>query len=163
MSLIPWRSKREHKDVERVSASPLASLRGEIDRLFDRFFDDFWSDRGFLDRPFDFGFGPRTDLSESENEVAVKVELPGVSAKDVDISLEGNILNIRGEKKEEKEERKRDYYYTERQFGSFHRSIQLPSSVDPDKVEAKFKDGVLTVTVPKRADAKPKRIEVKTS
>jgi len=81
----------------------------------------------------------------------------------VDISLEGNILNIRGEKKEEKEEKKRDYYYTERQFGSFHRSIQLPSSVDPDKVEAKFKDGVLTVTVPKRADAKPKRIEVKTS
>jgi len=163
MSLIPWRNKRESRDLERVSPRALPRLRDQIDELFDRFMHDFWSEGPHWLSERGFGFSTRADLAETDDEVTVKMDLPGVEPKDVDISLEGNVLTIRGEKKEEKEEKKRDYHYVERQFGSFHRSIQLPSTVDPEKVDATFKNGVLTVTVAKRADAKAKRIEVKTA
>jgi len=103
------------------------------------------------------------NLAESEGEVTVTAELPGVDPKDVDISVSDNLLTIRGEKKQEKEDRKRNYHYVERRFGSFHRSIQLPSSIDANKVDASFKNGILTVTLQKRQDAKPKRIAVKTN
>jgi HSP20 family protein len=89
------------------------------------------------------------------------MELPGVRPEDVDIRITGGVLTIRGEKREEKEEKNKNLHFTERSFGSFQRSVQLPSTVDPDKVEATFKNGVLTVTVAKHADAKPKRIKVR--
>lgn len=160
MSLIPWRNKRESRDIERRSETGLGRLRTEIDTLFDRFMSDFWGDR--LESRFaPLGLIARTDLTESADDVTVKVELPGVDPKDIDIRLEGTTLTISGEKKQETEEKNRNYRYVERQFGSFQRSLQLPSYVDPDHVEAKMKDGILTITLAKRADVKPKEILVK--
>jgi len=161
MNLIPWCHKREHTEIEKAPQEGLPRLRREIDSLFGRFFEGFWGEGRLLPRWRDLAFGARTDLAESDDDVTVKVELPGVDAKDVDLRLEGNVLMIRGEKKEEKEEKKRSYHYVERQFGSFHRTVQLPGSIDPEKVDATFKDGVLTVTVAKRPGARPKPIDVK--
>jgi len=161
MDLIPWKNKRDRSELSRREGYVLPRLRTDIDRLFDRFFQDFWGDEDG-GRLAGLMAGTRTDLSESDNDVCVRVELPGVDPKDVEVNLEGNVLTISGEKKEEKEDKRRDYQYVERQFGSFRRSIQLPGYVDPEHVEATFKNGVLTVTLPKKPEAKPKTIEVKT-
>ena len=104
---------------------------------------------------------PRTDLAAAENEVTVRMELPGVDPKDVDIRATAGLLTVCGEKKAEKEEKRKNYHYVERQFGSFHRTIQLPSTVDPNRVNAAYKNGVLTITIAKRAEAKPRRIKVR--
>lgn len=162
MNLIPWRNKRAAGNGPRTEERPLARLRGEMDQLFERFWRDPWS-TSFADlMPAGVGVGLRLNLAESENDVTLTAELPGVDPKDVEISVTDNMLTLSGEKKQEKEEKKRNYHYVERSFGSFRRSIQLPSSVNPNKVEAAYKNGVLTVTLQKRPDAKPKRIAVKT-
>ncbi|MEK7748776.1 MAG: Hsp20/alpha crystallin family protein, partial [Bacteroidota bacterium] len=98
---------------------------------------------------------------ELENEYLVKVELPGVEKDDVKITLENNILTIRGEKKEAKDIKQENYHRVERSYGSFLRSFKLPTSVKSDKVDAIYKDGILSVTLPKAEEAKPKQIEVK--
>ncbi len=162
MNLIPWRNKRENKNGGSLQEHPLARLREEVDQMFERFWRDPWS-VGFADLfPSGSRIPLRTDLAESDNDVTVTVELPGVDPKDVDISVSENVLTIRGEKKQEKEEKKSNYHYVERSFGSFHRTIPLPRTVDPSKVDASYKNGILTVAVQKRPDAKPKRIAVKT-
>ena len=161
MNLIPWRNKHEDRTGGRAGERPLASLRGEIDNLFDRFFHDSWGSSVFEGLPARFGAAPRVDVSESEDEVRVRAELPGVDPKEVEIKVVGSMLTISGEKQEDREEKRRNYHYVERQFGSFSRTVQLPTSVDPDKVDASFKNGVLTVLVGKRPDAKPKRITVR--
>jgi HSP20 family protein len=161
MNLIPWRNKRENKDNDTAEQHPLTRLRGEMDQAFERFWRDPWSASLGDISPSHAGFGLRLNLAESDNDVTVTAEVPGVDAKEIDIDVSGNTLTIRGEKKEEKEDKKRDYHYVERSYGSFHRSVQLPSSVDRSKVDATYKNGVLTVTLAKRAEAKPKRIEVK--
>lgn len=159
MNIIPWLSKREEMPRGSSPETSISRLRHEMDNLFDRFFSDpFTTMEPFGARG---GFGPRIDLAESDSEVTVKAELPGIDPKDVDLRVEGNMLLIRGEKKQEKEEKRRDYLYVERQYGSFQRSVQLPSTVDPDKVDAAYKDGVLTVTLAKKADARARRIAVK--
>lgn len=140
--------------------APIARLWNEVDTLFDRFFQDPWGMSLLGGWPGGF---PRIDLAESEDEVTVCAELPGVDPNDVEISVVGDTLTIRGEKRREKEEKDRSYHYEERQYGSFHRAIELPSSVDPDKVDASYKNGMLTVTVAKRPEAKPKKIPVKTA
>ncbi|HPD31373.1 MAG TPA: Hsp20/alpha crystallin family protein [Phycisphaerae bacterium] len=161
MNLIPWRNKREARNGSRTEAPPLARLRSEMDQLFERFWRDPWSTSLADLMPAGVGVGLRLNLAESENDVTLTAELPGVDPKDVEISVSDNMLTISGEKKQEKEEKKRNYHYVERSFGSFRRSIQLPSSVDPNKVDATYRNGVLTVTLQKRPDAKPKRIAVK--
>jgi HSP20 family protein len=162
MNLIPWRNKREDRNSGTIEEHPLARLRDELDHLFDRCWRDVWGTRFADIMPATAGVGVRLNLAESENDVTITAELPGVDPKDVEINVTENLLTIRGEKKEEKEEKKRNYHYVERSFGSFHRSIQLPSSVDSNKVDASYKNGILTVTLQKRPDAKPKRIAVKT-
>jgi HSP20 family protein len=161
MGLVPWRQKREDKLDAGGAGSPLARLRDEMDSLFERFFGDAWGTSVFESLPARLGWGPRIDLAESENEITVKAELPGVEAGDVNVEVVGNVLTIRGEKNNEKEENRGNYHYVERQYGSFNRSVQLPTTVDQDKVAATFKNGVLTITMPKKADAKAKRITVK--
>lgn len=157
MNLIPWRSKSEE---ERGRGVTLPGLRSEIDRVFDRFFRDPFGTS--LAEAFGGWTGwLRTDLSESDDEVIVRAELPGVDAKDVEINVTGNTLTISGEKKEEREDKQRNYRYVERQFGSFRQSVRLPGYVDPDQVDATFKNGVLRVKIAKKADAKPRKIEVK--
>ena len=106
---------------------------------------------------------PAVDIAESEKAYEITAELPGMDEKNVEVKVANGNLTIKGEKQEEKEEKKKDYYLHERHFGSFERSFEIPEGVDADKIEAKFKKGVLTVTLPKKPEAqKPaKKIEVK--
>lgn len=161
MNLIPWRRKRETPDEGGQADTSLARLRQNMDSLFDRYFQEPWGWRGW--HPLESGLMgmPRTDLADTETEVTVTMELPGVDPKDVDISIAGDLLTVRGEKRDQRKEKSKNYHYVERQQGSFHRAIQLPSTVNPNKVDAEFKHGVLVITVAKRPEAKAKRINVR--
>jgi len=115
-------------------------------------------------RDDDDGFNawtPAVDIAEHDEQYLVEVELPGVNKEDVKITLENNILTIRGEKKQEKETRKESYHRVERSYGSFQRSFTLPTTIKSDKIDAAYKDGILQITLPKAEEAKPKQIEVK--
>ncbi|MBP2150048.1 Hsp20/alpha crystallin family protein [Xanthobacter autotrophicus DSM 597] len=151
-------------------ATPFDHLRREIEQVFDNF------RIGTLGFPFarrvmDFDFprlgaltlAPAVDVAEREGAYEISAELPGLDEKDVEVKLANGLLTIRGEKKEEREEKEKDYYLSERRYGAFTRSFQVPEGVDADKVEARFAKGVLTVTLPKTAEAQKqeKKIEVK--
>jgi len=103
---------------------------------------------------------PAVDVFEKEDRFVVKAELPGMKEDDIDVSVVGDTLSIKGEKKTETETKDEDYYRCERSYGSFYRSIPIPSNVDADKIEASFEDGVLEVALPKSAKVKPKKIAV---
>ncbi|MGO9612324.1 MAG: Hsp20/alpha crystallin family protein [Dissulfurispiraceae bacterium] len=140
--------------------NPFVLLRREIDSLFDSFF------RGSDLEPFESrvgAFSPKVDVTESDKEIRVYAELPGMDEKDLDVSLTKDTLTIRGEKKEEKEREERDYYHVERSYGSFSRVIRLPVEVEMEKIEAEFKKGLLTVKLPKSSKAVEgtKKISVK--
>jgi HSP20 family protein len=151
---------------------PVESLRGEIDRLFEDFQRDFLPST-FL-QPF-FGSPllpqremswlakPAVDVVETDTGYEVTAELPGMDEKNVEVKMSNGDLLIKGERQEEKEEKKKDYYLQERQYGSFERRFRVPEGVDADKVEASFKKGVLTVTLPKTVEAQKaeKKIAVK--
>jgi len=151
---------------------PFEALRQQVDTLFDEFGRDFWS-APFRRSVFDIepfwrrsitGVAvPAVDIAEKGNAFEVKAELPGLDEKDVEVKLSEGTLTIKGEKQEEKEEKKQDYYLHERRFGAFERSFRVPETVDADKIEARFNKGVLTVTLPKKPEArKPeKKIEIK--
>jgi HSP20 family protein len=104
---------------------------------------------------------PAVDVSETGDRIVIKAEVPGIEVKDIDISLSGDVLTIKGEKKSEREETKEDYHLVERSSGSFFRSLKLPAAVEVDKIEAIYEKGVLTVTCPKKEEVKPKTIEIK--
>jgi len=151
---------------------PLANLRQEMDRLFEDFDRDFWASpfrRSVFDlEPFwrrgaSWPSAPAVDVADREKAYEITAELPGMDEKDVDVKVVNGGLTIKGEKQEEKEEKKKDYYLQERSFGSFERTFRIPEGVDKDKIEATFKKGVLTVTLPKSAEARKaeKKIEVK--
>lgn len=126
--------------------------------MFDRFFrGGTVADDGIMTT----NWLPAVDLIEKDDEFVAKVELPGVSKDDVKITMQDNILTVRGEKKEEKETRQSNYHRLERSYGSFQRSFTLPNAVKADKVEAQYKDGILTITLPKSEEAKRKQIEVR--
>ena len=157
-NLVPFGKKSV--PVRREEESPFALLRRNIDSVFDNFF------RGFEMEPFESRFGafsPNVEVTENDKEIKVSAELPGMDEKDIDISLNKDTLTIRGEKKEEKEQKGKDYYRLERSYGSFSRTIPLPAEVETDKIEAQLKKGVLTVTLPKsaKAVAETKKIPVK--
>lgn len=168
--------KTEEKASERPSAlqawRPFESLRNEVDRLFDDF------DRGLSRFPFrrsvfdiepfwrrelSWGTAPAVDIVEKESAYEVTAELPGIDEKNIELKLVDGSLMIKGEKQEEKEEKKKDYYLHERHFGSFERRFAVPENVDTDKIEASFKKGVLMITLPKKPEAKKpeKKIDVK--
>jgi HSP20 family protein len=107
------------------------------------------------------GWTPATDIYEDEEGLSLKFELAGVEPKDVDIRFENGVLTIKGERKLEKEETKENYHRVELSYGAFNRSFSLPPTVDADKIEAKSKSGLLVVSLPKKAEAKPKSIQVK--
>jgi HSP20 family protein len=132
------------------------SLRQEIDRLFDRFIEPGW-----LQMPALGDWEPKVDVSETKDAVVVRAEVPGVDQKDIGLSLQEGVLTIKGEKEEEKEEKDKRYHRVERSYGAFARAIRLPAAVDSSKVSATFKDGVLTVTLPKTAAAKGTAIPIK--
>jgi len=151
---------------------PFENLRREIDRLFDDF------DGGFFRSPFRrsafdvmplwgreaaWPTAPAVDFTDTGKAYEITAELPGIDEKNVDVKVANGVLTIKGEKQEEKEEKKKDYYLRERNFGSFERAFQLPDGVDGDKIEANFKKGVLTVSLPKKPEAQQaaKKIDVK--
>jgi HSP20 family protein len=132
------------------------SLRQEIERLFDRFVEPGW-----MQMPALGDWEPKVDVSETKDAVVVRAEVPGVDQKDIGLSLQEGVLTIKGEKEEEKEEKDKRYHRVERSYGAFARAIRLPAAVDSSKVSATFKDGVLTVTLPKTAGAKGTAIPIK--
>ena len=105
-------------------------------------------------------WNPSVDIFENENEVVIKAELPGMNAKDIDIRLENNVLILKGERKFEKETKEENYHRIESMYGTFVRSFTLSSTVDPDNVKADYKNGILTVTLPKKEQSKPRQIKV---
>jgi HSP20 family protein len=129
----------------------------------DRLFEDFFGPRRWGLVPWEGEWAPPLDLAETADQVVVKAEVPGIDAKDINITLSGDLLTIKGEKKSEREETKESYHLVERSYGSFARSVTLPAAVDVDKIEAKYEKGVLTVTCPKKEAVKPKAIEIKTA
>jgi HSP20 family protein len=151
---------------------PFETLRREIDRLFDDAQKGQWrSPFSLMDieplwrGEMTWGKVPAVDIAEKEKSYEVTAELPGMKESDIEVKYAAGTLTIRGEKMEEKEEKGKDRYLSERRFGSFSRSFRLPEGVDEDKIEASFKNGVLTVTLPKTAEAvkKAKKIDVKSA
>jgi len=139
--IAPWRPLRDIDDWER-----------HLEDIFGR---PMWrlpmEDRGWM---------PAIDVFEKDDKFIVKAELPGMKEEDIDVSVSGDMLIIKGEKKTESEVKETDYYRCERACGSFYRSIPLPSTVDAGKIEADFEDGVLEVSLPKSAEVKPKKVAV---
>jgi HSP20 family protein len=150
---------------------PLESLRREIDSLFDDFGVGLWRSpfRSSFFEPFrrsEIAVAlPAVDVSETDKAYEITAELAGMDEKNVDVKVANGLLTIKGEKQDEKEEKKKDYYVRERSYGSFERTFEVPDSVAADKIEATFKKGVLTVTLPKKAEAQmpAKKIDVKTA
>ena len=157
-SLLPslW-----HK--EESGQNPFLALHREIDRVFDDFRQTPWL--GFGRPNGGSRFAPLMDVAETDKAIEIKAELPGMSEADVDVSVVDNILSVKGEKKSETEKKDADYHMLERSHGAFTRSLTLPFEVDPDKVEARFDKGVLTITLPKPAEvaAKTRKIKIQSA
>jgi HSP20 family protein len=134
----------------------LTSLREEMNRLFENVFPGALQDDGLFG-----GWSPALDVFEDKDNVVVKAELPGMKKEEIQLQLLDDTLTISGERKHEEEHKDGQTFRSERFFGKFHRSIALPAAVDAGKVSATYKDGVLTVTLPKAEEAKPKQIDVK--
>lgn len=148
MALVPW----EPKEVRH--------LRNLFDEFFD--FEALPQSRYLKKRWLEGGeWSPLVDVIDKKDSILVKAELPGIDKKDVKISLSENTLTIRGERKEEKETKKEDYYCCERTFGSYSRTIALPVDIDNTKTKASYKDGMLEIVLPKAKEVKTKEIEIK--
>ena len=148
MAIIRWDPYRD-----------LVTLRDRMNRLF----EDVSGPRSEERDVMASAWAPSVDIYENENEVVLAAEIPGVDEKDVEIKVEDNNLTLRGERKFEKETKEENYHRIERSYGSFARSFALPNSIDADKVAAEYKDGLLTLTLPKREEAKPKTVRINVS
>ena len=150
MKLIPWK--------DRHPARPMETIQREMNRLFDSFFG-----RGFDIEPFKSiqGWEPAVDVTETDDAVVIKADLPGLEEKDIEVNLTGDMLTLKGEKRAEKEAKGENFYHVERTSGVFERSFRLPASVQQDKVSATFKNGVLTIDLPKAEESKSKSVRIK--
>ncbi len=165
---LPVKTEEERPLALRES-QPFERLRRQMDRLFDEF--DWRSPfrRSVFDieplwrRELSWAATPAVDIAEKDKAYEVTAELPGMDEKNIEVNVANGMLTIKGEKKEEKEEKRKDYYHSERRYGSFERRFQIPEGVDTSKIEANFKKGVLTVTLPKTSEAQAaeKKIAVK--
>jgi HSP20 family protein len=153
-SLIPF--GRERTSLTRPDFHSFASLQREIDRLFDDF------TRGFP-AATSASLAPSIDVSETDGEIEITAELPGLEEKDVEVTLEDQVLTIRGEKKAEKEEKDKNYRITERSYGSFYRALELPRGITEKDIKASLTNGVLKVTLPKPQPANAKKIDIKSA
>ena len=155
---VPVRSTPERS----VSPYPMFQLHREIDRLFDEAFRGFPSVlRGSLEWPeiTPVMLTPSTDIKETDENYVVSVEVPGVAKEDVDIRIDGDTLTIHGEKKQEIKEDKENYHCVERHYGSFERMLTIPKDANTDDIDAKFKDGVLTIDIKRKAKSVPKEVK----
>jgi HSP20 family protein len=144
MALVPWKPFGD-----------ISTLRGEMDRLLERFFGE----PSGVERPGG-RWTPRTNVTETKDGLTITAELPGLEATDVEVALSGDMLTIKGEKQQEKEEKDAYHHIVERSYGAFARIVRLPAPVAADQIKARFTHGVLTVTLPKTEEAKPKAISV---
>ncbi len=152
-SLIPWRKRYPAGDSER-------SVK-DLRREFDNFFNDFFGDQWWLPEKYPGSrFAPAFDISETDTDLILRAELPGVDPQDVDVSLQNNVLTVKGEKKEEPEDKGEHMYRLESTFGSFSRSFALPCEVREGEVSAHYKEGVLTLKLPKARSSTKKRIRI---
>ena len=145
MAIVRWEPFRD-----------LVTAQRDLDRLFRDAFSSQLGETELSTR----SWAPPVDIYETEDAIVLKAELPGVDPKDVDVRVEDNTLYLKGERKFEKEVKEQNYHRVERSYGSFARSFSLPNSISTDKVKAEFKDGMLTLTMPKREEAKPKTIKI---
>ena len=164
-SLVPWRnnSKPNVPATRDDYFDPIVTFRREMDRMFDDFLTGFGG-RGLQSTSAGWqGVTPTLDVTETEKELVVTAELPGLDDKDFEVTLAGDVLTIKGEKKSEHEEKNGDGHYIERRFGSFSRAVRLPFEVKDEKVDAKYDKGILTIRVPKPEEAQRavRRIEIK--
>jgi len=153
MRLIPY--------VRRSELPTTTRLIPEISRVFDDLFDG--STRSDWISPNAQNWVPAVDIMEKDGNLVLRAELPGMNEKDIQLKLEGNILTITGERKHEKEEKEENFYRMERTYGSFSRSFTLPDTIAPDQIKAEYKNGVLSVTIPQKPEAKPREIPVSVS
>ena len=148
MAIVRWEPFRD-----------LVMAQRDFDRLFREAFSPQVGETELSTR----SWAPPVDIYETEDAIVLKAELPGVDSKDVEVRVEDNTLYLKGERKFEKEVKEQNYHRVERSYGSFARSFSLPNSISADKVKAEFKDGLLTLTMPKREEAKPKTIKIDVS
>lgn len=148
MAIVRWEPFRD-----------LLTTQKELDRLFREAFTPGFGEGEISTRTW----APPVDIFENENNIVLKAELPGVDPKDVEVRVEDNTLYLKGERKFAKETKEENYHRVERSYGSFARSFSLPNSIDADKVAAEYKDGLLTLTLPKREETKPKTIKIDVS
>jgi len=145
MAIVRWEPFRD-----------LVTAQRDFDRLFREAFSSQQGETELSTR----SWAPPVDIYETEDAIVLKAELPGVEPKDVEVRVEDNTLFLKGERKFEKEVKEQNYHRVERSYGSFARSFSLPNSISTDKVKAEFKDGMLTLTMPKREESKPKTIKI---
>jgi HSP20 family protein len=162
---VPVKTEKPMESKSAAEGRPLQALRQQGDRLFEDFQRGYWhlpfSRKVFDVEPFwrgdiTFGATPSVDIVERDDGYKVTAELPGMAAGDIEVKYSDGVLTISGEKQEDREEKKKDYFLTERRYGSFKRSFRVADGVDPDKIEASFKNGVLIVTLPKTSEARKK-------
>lgn len=149
MAIVRWEPFRD-----------VVSAQDQFNRLFNETFSRFLGENEPTAKA---AWAPAVDIYEKENSVVLKAELPGVDPKDVDIRIEDGTLYLKGERKFEKETKEENYHRIERSYGSFMRTFQLPRTLNADNVTAEYKDGILTLTLPKREEAKPKAIKIQVS
>jgi HSP20 family protein len=154
MTLKPTVPVTQNRTPAVRESNPFAMLQQEIDRLFDGFSTSF---AGRVAR----NLAPTMDIAETEKDIEITVELPGLQEQDVQLNLADNVLTIRGEKKNEREETKKDYHLVERSYGSFLRTVELPAGVKPEEIKAEMAKGVLKIAVTKPAPAQTRKIDVK--
>lgn len=160
-NIVSW--SRKGLQVRSDEEEPFVALQSQVNQVFDHFFNGFAVNPLWGSELRTGTFNPRLDFTETDKEYRVTVELPGLDEKDVDLSLANNTLTIKGEKKQEKEDKRKDYYRMERSYGMFSRSIPVPDGVDVEKVDASFKKGLLLIRLPKSEEAQKetKRIPIK--
>jgi HSP20 family protein len=145
MAIVRWEPFRD-----------LLTTQREFDRLFKEAFSPMSGETEVSTR----SWAPPVDIYETEDAIVLKAELPGIDPKDVEVRVEDNTLYLKGERNYEKEVKEQNYHRIERSYGSFARSFSLPNSIDAEKVKAEYKDGLLTLTMPKREETKPKTIKI---
>ena len=160
---FPIRRRGDRLVIRRPNEEPMAAIQNEMNRMFDQFFTDPFSILPIATGRLTAEFSPRVDISETDTEVKVVAELPGMEEKDISLSFEDNSVILSGEKKSDLEEKGKTFHRVERTYGSFQRVIPIGVEIDEDKAGASFKNGVLTITLPKAPEAvkQAKKITIK--
>ena len=156
--LIPWARKDGAPDAKSSEDNPIAALQREMNHVF----ENFWNRVGQFEWPWGSDEA-KSDVVETDNAIEVSIELPGMEMKDIEVTVNDDMLTVKGEKKIERQEEKKGYYLSERSYGAIYRTIPLPPGVDGEKAQASFKNGVLTIKLPQtpEAQAKVRKIAVK--